>query len=234
MNESFKETDLFPPIKKYFESIGYSVNGEVQGCDLTAVNGDELIIVELKKSFNLKLLYQALERQKITENVYVAIPMPKRLYDRSFVSLTNLLKKLKLGLILVSMSSAVKNVLIYIEPVTAVVNRKNNKKSSILKEIDGRTIDVNVGGSTGSQILTSYKEKVIKIACCLEKYGKMAARDLKERYGCDRDVWRILNENIYGWFCKVEPKIYDLTQKGRDMLKASSFHEIIEYYMQNL
>ena len=56
---------------------GYQVQGEVDGCDITAIMGDELVVVELKTSFNLKLLSQAVKRQRVADSVYVAIPKPK-------------------------------------------------------------------------------------------------------------------------------------------------------------
>ena len=65
-----QETELFEPIKAYFESHGYSINAEVKDCDITAIRDDELIVVELKTSANMSLLIQATERQKITDNVY--------------------------------------------------------------------------------------------------------------------------------------------------------------------
>ena len=34
------EADLYPPVEKYFAAQGYSVKGEVLGCDLVAVKGD--------------------------------------------------------------------------------------------------------------------------------------------------------------------------------------------------
>lgn len=62
-----KETDLYKPVKELFEKMGYTVNGEVKDMDVTAVRGDELVVVELKTAFNITLLQQAVKRQKITE-----------------------------------------------------------------------------------------------------------------------------------------------------------------------
>ena len=43
-----KETDLYPPVKRFLEAQGYEVKAEVRGCDVTAVRGDEApVIVEL-------------------------------------------------------------------------------------------------------------------------------------------------------------------------------------------
>ena len=67
------EAELFPIIAKYFENQGYKVQGEVKECDLVAIKGDDIVIVELKKTFNVKLLYQATRRLTITNKVYGAV-----------------------------------------------------------------------------------------------------------------------------------------------------------------
>ena len=49
-----KETDLYKPVKELFEKMGYTVNGEVKDMDVTAVRGDELVVVELKTALTLR------------------------------------------------------------------------------------------------------------------------------------------------------------------------------------
>ena len=73
----FKETDLYEPIRAFLEEEGYQVQAEVKHCDIAAVKDGQLVIVELKKAFSLKLVYQGLERQSLTDQVFVAIPRPK-------------------------------------------------------------------------------------------------------------------------------------------------------------
>lgn len=70
----FKESDLFKPVCDYFVSLGYDVQAEVNSCDLVANKNGETVIAELKTSFCLKLIYQALERQSMTDLVYIVIP----------------------------------------------------------------------------------------------------------------------------------------------------------------
>ena len=57
---SMLEEELYIPVKKYFERRGFRIKGEVKNCDMAGVKGDILLIVELKRSFNLKLIYQAM------------------------------------------------------------------------------------------------------------------------------------------------------------------------------
>ena len=59
------ETSLYRPVKRYLEKRGFTVKGEVCGCDLVALRGDEppvVVIGELKLSFSLELVLQAVER----------------------------------------------------------------------------------------------------------------------------------------------------------------------------
>ena len=59
------ETALYLPVKRFLEKLGLTVKGEVGGCDVVALSGDEppiVVIGELKLSFNLELVLQAVDR----------------------------------------------------------------------------------------------------------------------------------------------------------------------------
>jgi hypothetical protein len=57
------------------EGQGYEVKGEIGAADVVAVRGDEdPVVVELKTSFSLSLFHQGIERQAITDIVYIAVP----------------------------------------------------------------------------------------------------------------------------------------------------------------
>ena len=98
-----KETELYLPVKKLLEEDGYEIRAEVSGADITAVKGDELLIVEMKISFNLKLLMQAVKRQRMTDNVYIAIPSPtyKKRFSKEMNDREYLMRRLSQGLIYV-------------------------------------------------------------------------------------------------------------------------------------
>src|SRR6478736_5824450 len=73
------EASLYLPVKRFLESLGYAVKGEIRGCDLVARRGDEPpVIVELKLRFNLPLVLQGIDRLALTERVYLAVPRPDR------------------------------------------------------------------------------------------------------------------------------------------------------------
>ena len=71
--DKLPESGLFGPVRDYLEALGYDVKGEVKNCDITACRDGELIVVELKRGFTLELIYQALDRQRIADGVYVEI-----------------------------------------------------------------------------------------------------------------------------------------------------------------
>ena len=73
-----RESDLYEPIKRHFQNLGYVVKGEVGAADVMAVRGNEpAIIIELKLGFSLTLFHQATERLRMSDHVYVAVVRPE-------------------------------------------------------------------------------------------------------------------------------------------------------------
>ena len=69
-----RETDLYIFVKEYLEARGYTVKSEVEGCDVVAVKENEpVVIVELKLTFSIDLVLQGIQRQSITDDVYLAV-----------------------------------------------------------------------------------------------------------------------------------------------------------------
>lgn len=230
------EKDLFEPLQKYFTGLGFYVHGEVNHCDITASKDDELIIIELKRSLNIDLLIQAAKRQRITENVYVAIPKPGfSLFSRKWRDLCLIVRRLELGLIIVSFNGDEEIVRVVFDPSPfdrkRSMNRNKNKKISISREIDGRHGNYNIGGSPGTKLITVYRENSIHIACCLKKYGQLSTRKLRE-LGTGEKTLSILNKNFYKWFEKVDKGVYTLSSCGEQALLeypqlASYYNELI-------
>lgn len=132
MKDEIKEEDLYPPVKEYFESLGYKVNGEVRSCDMTALKDEELIIVELKKNLTVSLLTQAVIRQRTADLVYIAIPKPKKFrFNAKWKDTLHLLRRLELGLIVVDIKKGISTVEVVQEPVPFDRNKSiqlNKKK----------------------------------------------------------------------------------------------------------
>lgn len=230
MNKKFYETDLYDPVKQFLTGLGYEVSGEVKSCDIAAIREGELLIVELKKNFNLTLLYQAMDRQDITEQVYVAVPRPIKNASLAVRRMKKIVKKLGLGLITVAMDSPLQYVEVLIFPGEGKKLRKPDVRRSLFEEMEGRRMNVNKGGSSRVKLMTAYRERAIKIACILEKESPLSAKELTHTYGCEKDAYSILYRNPYGWFEKIDKGLYALSPKGRQELEREEFAETVKYY----
>lgn len=201
-----RESDLYEPIKAYLEHLGYEVKGEVCHCDLTATRADELIIVELKRGFTMELLYQAIDRQRIADSVYVAIPLPKRGYMAPHLSdIRALCRRLALGLILVGFTSTgAAQVDVYVHPAEAASLRRNRgKRLALLQEHTGRSGSHNTGGVTHRKILTLYKEQALCVAQILQAHGPLTTAQVRQQGG-PPNTSAILGRNVLHWFDRLD------------------------------
>ena len=225
----FKETDLYEPIRAFLEEEGYQVQAEVKGCDIAAVKDGQLVIVELKKSFNLKLVYQGLERQSLTEQVFVAIPRPKKgARERSWKDMLKLLKRLELGLLTVALDSPLKTVDVVLEPSDSLAWKNRKKREKVQAELENRQMDVNVGGMTRRKIMTAFREKSIRLACLLEKEGQVSMASLRKRDM--EDYVGLLSRNYDKWFKRVEKGVYALSEKGKEALENEDYAKVVAFY----
>jgi hypothetical protein len=63
-------------VKRFLETLGFDVKGEICGCDLVALRGDEpplVVIGELKLSFNLELVLQGINRTAACDEIWLAV-----------------------------------------------------------------------------------------------------------------------------------------------------------------
>lgn len=208
-----KESDIYLPIKKFFEELGYIVQAEVKDADVTAIKGDELVIVEMKTTISLKLLYQATHRLRLTDNVYVAIPKPnyKKYRSKSFKEKMYLVKRLHLGLMLVDTK-----VKIEFDPkpfnIKSSQSKSKKKKLIHLKEFSNRGSNINIGGVTGKKIMTVYREQALLIASTMLE-SKKTIKEIRTEYAFDK-LSSILQKNYYNWFIRVERGTYKLSELG--------------------
>ncbi|MDP4092639.1 MAG: DUF2161 family putative PD-(D/E)XK-type phosphodiesterase [Bacillota bacterium] len=232
--KQFREEDMYKPVQEYFTQLGYDVKSEVKNCDITAVQGEELIIVEMKKSLNLEVIIQASLRQRLTDKVYIAVPKPGReLFSKRWENICYLLRRLEIGLILVTLRNEMDTVDVLFEP--AAFNRERSIKSSskekkkLVKELENRHGDYNTGGSTRKKLVTAYKEMAVHIACCLEIYGPLSPKNLIN-LGADKEkTGTILYQNYYGWFDRLQKGLYSLNEKGKKGI--GEFPELKDYYL---
>jgi len=208
------ESNLFDPIKRLLESHGYHVKGEIVHTDVFGVKEQRTIAVELKNQISLKLIYQAIERTKVADFVYIGVPKQAIISHRKEMKyLKQLLQKLKIGLISVDHNEA--SFLIEVDEFSSK-KRTNLKKRRVIKEFNERDNHINLGGTKG-KVLTAYKENVIRIAFMLRKMKSASPKKLMEHTGI-LETSRIMQSNFDGWFEKIERGIYQLSEKGEKEL----------------
>lgn len=227
------EVDLYKPIQKFFTKLGYEVHGEVHHCDVVALKDDELIIVELKLSLTVDLLMQATKRQKLTDQVYIAIPKPKyKMNSKKWHDLCHLLKRLELGLIVVSFLKSGAKMEVCFSPQPFNRQRSKNyhvrNRKKLIEEMKGRNVNYNVGGSSKTKIMTAYKENCIQIANLLDRNGSMTPKALRQQ-GTGEKTLSILSKNYYGWFVKVGRGVYTITDLGKKELK--DYPEVVNHFL---
>lgn len=209
-----KETDLYPPIKALLEGQGYTVKGEVGPADVVAVRGDEPpVIVELKKSFALALYHQAVDRLRLSETVYIAVPRGTgKAFQKALKDNTVLCRRLGLGLITVRLSDA--HTEIHLDPGPYAPRPAKTRTGRLLREFARREGDPSPGGSTNRGLVTAYRQDCLKIAALLDAEGPSKGVVVATAAGVP-NATRIMADDHYGWFERVERGVYALTPKGR-------------------
>ena len=205
------ETSLYAPVKAFLEDQGFEAKGEICGCDIVAVRPGEppiVVITELKLSFTLELLLQAVDRMRAADQVYLAITASRRGRDQD-ARVHRLCRLLGLGLLLVDVRHD--TVAVAAEPAPYrprpdVANRKR-----VLREHERRQGDPTMGGSARLPIMTAYRQRALRCANALAE-GPKRPRDLKP---LAEDAGSILRRNVYGWFDRVHPGLYQLSSSGR-------------------
>lgn len=224
------EKEMYEPVKKWLVGCGFEPKAEVKGCDIMAVRDDLVLAVELKTVLNLEVILQATDRQRFSDIVYIAVPKKGRLFfTKRWRMITHLLRRLEIGLLLVSPKGGEETVEESIQPVPfdRVKSRQLNsrKRKVIVKEYQDRHGDHNIGGSNKSRLVTVYREQSLVIADLLAEYGPMSPKALRER-GANKDkAAGILRNNHYGWFAWLSKGLYGITDEGRKALE--NYHEVV-------
>lgn len=222
-----KETDLYSPVKQLFEDLGFTVKAEIGAADIVAQRGqDEPVVIELKLGFTLALVHQAIARQAITDDVYLAVPKWKgKAGWKTFKNNIILCKRLGLGLIAVDIDGNAAK--IYADPKPYVPRQSKVKKARLMKEFSAREGDPNLGGMTRQTIMTAYRQNAIKCARVLLVLGPSKGAIVAEKAGVE-SATRLMADNHYGWFSKVSRGVYTLSEAGSamfDQLPAKDINE---------
>ncbi|MTI00447.1 DUF2161 domain-containing phosphodiesterase [Roseibium sp. RKSG952] len=212
-----REQDLYPPVKALLERQGYAVKGEVGAADIVALrDGEDPVIVELKLRFSLTLFHQAIARLKMTDQVYVAVCKPTgKTARRALRDNLALCRRLGLGLITVRQDGRVE---VQCDPGPYAPRKSNIRKARLLREFDRLQGDPNSGGATRHGIVTAYRQDALKCAAHLAECGAAKGADVAKATGVAAAT-RLMRDNHYGWFDKVEKGVYALSETGTEGLK---------------
>ena len=204
------ETDLYEPIKRFLERQGYEVKAEIGAADIVGVRGSEPpLIVETKTAFSLSLFHQGTERQAITDLVYIAVPLGRGQAFRKALKRNLKLCRL-LGLGLITVGSLHPKVQVHADPGPYRPRPSKDKKVRLLGEFARRVGDPNVGGATRQGLVTAYRQEAMRCATFLLEHGATKAALVAKGSGVPH-ARRIMADNHYGWFQRVETGIYGLT-----------------------
>lgn len=205
-----KEADLYPPIKAYLQQQGYDVKGEVGAADVVGRKGDDVVIVELKTGFSLALFHQGIERLSVTDSVYLAVPAGGK--NKALKANVKLARRAGLGVMTVRLRDGLIEILADPGPYAARQSKK--KKTRLLRAFDRLQGDPNAGGATRHGIITGYRQDALRCARFLAVHGPSKGAQVKEWAEVPLAT-RIMADDHYGWFTRVERGVYALTDAGR-------------------
>ncbi|MEM1162377.1 MAG: DUF2161 family putative PD-(D/E)XK-type phosphodiesterase, partial [Pseudomonadota bacterium] len=178
-----QETELYGPVKALLEGQGYEVKGEIGSCDLVAVRGDEPpVIVELKLSFTLALVHQGIDRQGVSDDVYLAVPpFTGRSARARLREAETLCKRLGLGLMTVRAGDA-PVVEVRLDPAEYRPRKRKARAGRLLREFLRRVGDPAQGGSgRRGPMMTAYRQDALRCAILLDRDGPLKASILAAR-----------------------------------------------------
>ncbi len=210
------ETSLYLPVKTFLESFGYEVKGEVGGCDLVGLSEADppvVVICELKLTFNLELILQAVDRAGVSDEVWIAARVSAkgrgREADKRY---RDLCRRLGIGMLGVSDQGEVS---VLVSSVSPMPRTNLKRRTRLVREHRKRKGDPAVGGSTKVPVMTAYRQQALACASALSG-GPLRPRDLKTAAST---AGAILRANYYGWFERIDKGVYGLTEAGRQALQ---------------
>lgn len=210
-----RETSLYPTVKRFLETAGFDVKGEVVGCDIVAVrDGDptRLAIVEMKLGFTLDLLLQATDRLRAADEVWLAVPATRRGRDRD-PRIHRLCRLIGFGLMAVNTARG--RVEVLAEPAPYRPRPDLRRRTRLLSEHARRMGDPSPGGSSREPVMTAYRQRALACAALL----LAGPNRISALRAVAPDAGGILRRNVYGWFARTQRGVYGLTDLGEAALR---------------
>jgi hypothetical protein len=211
------ETSLYLPVKAFLETFGYQVKGEVGGCDVVGLSESDppvIVVCELKMTFNLELILQAVDRASLSDEVWIAARVSAkgrgREADKRY---RDLCRRLGIGMLAVSDQG---EILVIVSAESPMPRANPKRRTRIVKEHRRRIGDPALGGSSKVPVMTAYRQQALTCAVALAD-GPRRLKDLKQLAS---NAGSILRANYYGWFERIEKGVYGLTAVGLEAIRA--------------
>jgi hypothetical protein len=215
MGRNKLETALYRPVKTFLETLGYACKGEIGGCDLVGLKGDEppvVVIGELKLAFSLELVLQAVDRASAGDEIWLAARLSAKGRGReSDPRFRNLCRRLGFGMLGVGAKGEVE---VIVSPVAPMPRKDAKRRSRLVEEHRRRVGDPHEGGGSRKPIMTAYRQRALACAKALGE-GPQTTRRLRASVP---DATKIVYDNVYGWFAPFSRGVYQLTAAGRAAL----------------
>jgi hypothetical protein len=165
-----------------------------------------VVVGELKLSFSLDLVLQAVDRTAACDEVWLAVGAVARGRLRD-PRVRKLCRLLGFGLLGVSLTGTVE---VLLEPRPWRPRRDSRRRARLVNEHRQRIGDPALGGSTKQPIMTAYRQQALACAASLAE-GPRRTSDLRSMVP---NAASILLRNVYGWFTRIERGVYKLTSEG--------------------
>ena len=193
--------------------LGLRLQGRDRRLRLVGLAGEGppvVVIAELKATFNLELLLQAVDRARAGDEIWLAARLARkgRHGDRRF---RDLCRRLGFGMLGVGDDGRVE---LLLSPAALPPRRDAKRRSRLVEEHRRRRGDPHPGGGSGVAIMTAYRQRALACAHRMAE-GPQRPRDLRP---LAPDAGQILLGNVYGWFAPVSRGVYELTAAGRAAL----------------
>ncbi len=209
------ETSLYLPVKAFLEKAGYVVKGEIGSCDVVGLIESEppvVVVCELKLSFNLELILQAVDRAAISDEVWIAARVSAkgrgREADKRY---RDLCRRMGIGMLGIADSGEVS---VIVSSVSPMPRTNSKRRTRLVKEHRRRQGDPVLGGGSRAPIMTAYRQQALICAAALAQ-GLTRPRDMKS---LAPQAGRILLDNVYGWFDRQGKGVYGLNEAGEAAL----------------
>src|ERR1700737_1699272 len=153
-SRGIRETSLYTPVKRFLESRGFEVKGEICGCDVVALRDGEppiVVVGELKLGFNLDLVLQGVHRTAACDEIWLAVRLARRGRERD-PRVLKLCRFLGFGLLGVSTSGHVE---VLVQPGAWRPRRGQGRPLRLVHGHRPRPGDPALGGSSKTPIMTA-------------------------------------------------------------------------------